>query len=167
MPRIPEDYGWRKFWSLTILSQKVMKIKWRSMTVVDAICICWIVKEYRMANIKTWSTVSCWCMRWKHWNNKRPVQTTHGMYWTRPYNIRTSMKASCNKKTHPSYHRRWWKWLSYYIWWDTFEWRRKDNKAYYKDNLYFTRKDLAIWFTKDNCIWMSSYWVSKFDLREE
>ena len=77
------------------------------------------------------------------------------------------MKASCNKKTHASYHRRWWKWIKYQSSRETFEWRRLDNEDAYRKYLYFIRKDLTKDYNTENCERAQSYPVSQFDLWEK
>lgn len=163
-----KDYTGHKFWWILVLpdQQENLLTPWgRSYRRVLWQCLhCGNEKVYRLDNLKSWSTVSCWCQRWKHGNQKPPLQTTHWMYGTRPYAIRMNMKRSCDCPGHHSYHRRWAMWLTYDNRRRSFERRWNDNKKEYKDNLYFIRKDLSRWFHRYNCSREHFYPVSKQDL---
>jgi hypothetical protein len=164
-----KSFIWKRFWNVEIIDEGKGRRywKWDRLVRTQIIkCDCGKVKESRLSDLKKWLVTSCWCMRWKHWKNKRPVQTTHWMYNTRPYRIRASMKYSCDRDWHCSYHRRWAKWVTYESSWITFEWWWGDNKRYYHDEMYFTRKDLALSFTKENCERTTHYNVSQLDLRK-
>jgi hypothetical protein len=162
-----KSYDGHKFWWLVILqdAENLITPGWRSYRRVLALCThCESEKEYKLDNLKSWSTVSCGCQRGRHWNQNPPLQTTHWYYGTRPYAIWMNMKRSCDNSNHHSYHRRWAKW----IWYDPsradFASRWNQRWSWYSENLYFIRKDLAKSFTKENCSREHFYPVSKQDL---
>jgi hypothetical protein len=144
-----QEYVWQQFWDLTILEVRSGE------NGVDAVysCVCWSVKVTSIYNIKWWQK-NCGCKRWE----------TGRLWKTRPYKIRSHMKASCDNPNYHAYHRRGAKGITYPPERATFTGWRSEQEKNYSDKLYFTRDDTFANYSRENCVRKTAYSVSHLDL---
>lgn len=153
----PELNIGKKFNKLVIKKLfKRLNNSWRNELFATCKCECWTIKDIRYDRIIWWGTKSCGCIELR--------RKTDWLSNTRPYRIRRDMMNSIYKEEDERYKRRGAKGIQiieerrYFTWW----WN--DNKQYYNENSYFTRKNPFKNFDKENCIRHIAYNVSRFDL---
>ena len=156
---------WEKYNQLTIL--KELDKKWKQ-RYVQCKCDCWIVKNYYMNNIKSWTTKSCGCF-----NIKRAIETntTHWLTNHRLFRIWNWMKERCNNPK--TYWYKWygWRWIKYCHTWKSFIIFYKDMIKLYNEhiilhwekNTTLDRRKNDWWYSKENCHWATweEQWKNK------
>jgi hypothetical protein len=154
----PEDNIDKEYNQLKIISIYRKQCATRNQQEVRAkcICSCWVEKDIRYDRVVQGGTKSCWCLEAK--------RTTLEMNKKRPYRIRNSMMTSCYKEGSKNYERRWAKGIKVQDSRRYFSSRREENKQYYSEYTYFTRKNPFKDFTTDNCVRHVAYNVSRFNL---
>lgn len=143
---------WMVFGRLTVLNRKWKtphgNITW------ECECECWNKKIVAWGNLRWWSTVSCGCYISERLKERH---TTHGMKWTRPYNIYRTMISRCYNQNATNYWDYWWRWITICnrwresfvnfwedMWWSYFEWWSID------------RIDTNEEYSLNNCRWTTS-----------
>lgn len=134
---------WDQYWKLSIIIE--LEKKWK-MRIFKCECDCWNIKEFRLWDIRSWKTQSCWCI-YKTSNIK------HWMTYSRMNKIWSWMKTRCNNKNRKEYKDYWGRWIAYDPKWETFEWFYEDMKEWYKDYLSLDRKNSDWNYCKNNCRW--------------
>lgn len=112
-------------------------------------CFCWNEFICRITNLLSWNTKSCWCL---HKNFISNLNKTHGMSWTRFYNIRKNIIRRCRDKNNKYY---WAKWITVCDERFSFQSFFKDMYVSYKHDLEIDRIDFTKWYSKENCRWVT------------
>lgn len=100
MPRFAEDLSGRQFGRLTVIerapNEKSRHARWQCK------CSCGKIKTVAARHLKSGDIASCGC-----YSLEQNVEshTTHGLTYTRLYNIWSGMLARCSTPSHTSYAR--------------------------------------------------------------
>lgn len=129
-----------KYWKLTILNE-VPDSKYKT---VNCVCDCWNKKQIIFNNIRSWKTISCWCSYW-----------THKLSGTPLYIAWNNLKNRCDNPSHPAYNNYWGRGISYDKRWKKFDEFYEDMKHTYKKWLTLERINNELWYSKENCCWVT------------
>jgi len=150
------DYIWSRYWDLVILS---FVRKEKRQRIVLCSCNCWNEKEMILANVRK-NKWSCWCKKWRitHWYSKR----WNKYRWL--YFLYIWMLDRCYNKNNIRYSSYWLRWIwvcderrediSCFIN-DMYDSYIKHLNTYWKNNTTLDRIDNNIWYSKDNCRWLT------------
>ena len=113
-------------------------------------CVCWVEKQICKKNVISWSTKSCWCMKWNLISKRFK---SHWMWWLSGiYNIFRSMKSRCNNPNNKDYDNYWWRWIK--VCRNSFEEFYEDMSPGYINWLTIDRIDPDWDYHKRNCRWL-------------
>lgn len=135
------EYIWVRFNRITITGYSHTTHSW---VYVSYLCDCWKSKITLLSRIRRWIK-SCWCYK--------PYQATHWMYWTKLYKVFDSIKQRIYNPNHEFYSNYGWRWLT--CEWSNFNEFYKDMGDSYKDGLSIDRINNDIWYSKENCRWIT------------
>ncbi len=79
---------------------------------------------------------------------------THGMKWTKIYNIWAWMKKRCDNEKNHNFKYYWARWITYSLKWKKFEWFFEDMWETYQEWLSIDRIDTLWNYEKSNCRWV-------------
>lgn len=118
--------------------------------IVEAVCICGVVKNYWFHLLKSGETQSCGCYR-KEVTSKR--MTTHGLTKHPLYDVWQQMVLRCYNEKHPQFKdyggrgiEVWKDWKEDFL--EFYEWCLKNG---YKEGLTLDRKDNDGFYSPQNC----------------
>jgi len=114
--------------------------------IVKCKCICWLIKELYLSDLRWWKTKSCWCGWYRSIAN-----TTHWMTKTKIYMVWWWILKRCNKIKYKDY--KYYGWRGIKCEWDNFEEFYKDMWNTYKEWLTLDRINNDWNYSKNNCKW--------------
>lgn len=137
---------WDIFWNWTIVSE-IDKIR-PNRRRFRCTCICWNTKDNDLHDIKNWIPKSCGCIK-NIWSTK------HWMKWTPMYKKWRYMRERCSSKSPHKMKSYLNKWIKVCERWNNFLNFYEDMKEWFSPNLELDRKDNNLWYSKDNCRWVT------------
>jgi len=149
---------WDKYWRLIVITEVERHISYsRYHRMFECECECWTIKAVRLNDLRTWKTLSCWCLN----QEKRKSRKKHWDVGTRFYKQWWRIIARCTNPNETRYKdygaRGIWvcdKWLKY-IWYkeDMYESYIKHTKKHWEKDTTIERTDNEKWYNIKNCCW--------------